>query len=400
MRLVRLNPCTRSVFFNVLDLISSMPKYAVAKGRKPGIYNTWDECQKQVSGFCGAKYKKFDTVQQAEEFLNLHNVVIVTSPGKIKSSISEIKQHPVTMKPYESSIQTVTRIENQMAPHMSAVPRISPSDSKFNTLYQTISNIEERLGKFVSDINDKWTKIEKRISSLEKRVFPSSDLQETEHQSSIKRPALNEDEAVPDSKIMKLETTEVIPQPSKPESTTEVNRFCSSSRESNDGFILTEDGYVVVYTDGACSNNGKYGAKAGIGVWFNSNHVLNVAEPVRGYATNNNAEIQAATKAISQAYAAGIRKLDIHTDSQFMINCITSWINKWKRNNWVLSSGGPVKNKDELITLDNAIKKMEVVRWTHVKGHSGNLGNSRADELARQGAELFKTNVTFGHVND
>lgn len=49
-----------------------------------------------------------------------------------------------------------------------------------------------------------------------------------------------------------------------------------------------------------------------------------------------------------------------------MIKCITSWINKWKRNNWVLSSGGPVKNKDELIGLDNAIKKMEAVRWVKI----------------------------------
>lgn len=41
MRLVRLTPCTRTVVFSVLDLGSGMPKYAVAKGRKPGIYNTW-----------------------------------------------------------------------------------------------------------------------------------------------------------------------------------------------------------------------------------------------------------------------------------------------------------------------------------------------------------------------
>lgn len=89
------------------------------------------------------------------------------------------------------------------------------------------------------------------------------------------RSAINKDEVEPAHKIMKIKTTEVISSTSKPESRTEFNRFCDSDQQNNnDDFILTEDGYVVVYTDGACSNNGKYGAKGGIGVWFNSNHIL------------------------------------------------------------------------------------------------------------------------------
>lgn len=43
---------------------------------------------------------------------------------------------------------------------------------------------------------------------------------------------------------------------------------------SASGFIRTPDGYVVVFTDGACSQNGKVGAKAGVGVWFNHNNPL------------------------------------------------------------------------------------------------------------------------------
>lgn len=395
MRLVRLTPCTRTVFLNVLDLISNMPKYAVAKGRKPGIYDTWDECKNQVSGFCDAKYKKFDTHQEAEDFLNSHRVVLVASPGKLKSYAPE-RTTQIIPKAYESSSHSVTRIENVMAPHMNPVPKISPSDNKFNALYQTVNIVEERLNRFVNEINDKWSKIEKRLTAIEKQVFPSSDLQESEHKRISKR-SLSEDEAGSSQKVMKTETTESISGSTR----TEVNRFCDRGQKKNyNNFILTDDEYVVVYTDGACSNNGKYGAKAGIGVWFNTDHELNVAEPVRGYATNNNAEIQAATKAITLAYVAGVKKLDIHTDSQFMIKCITSWINKWKRNNWVLSTGGPVKNKDELIVLDNAIKKMEVVRWTHVRGHSGNLGNNKADELARLGAERYQTNITYGQIND
>jgi ribonuclease HI len=47
-----------------------MPYYAVANGRKQGIFNTWDECKEQVYQFAGARYKKFDTVQAAQQFID------------------------------------------------------------------------------------------------------------------------------------------------------------------------------------------------------------------------------------------------------------------------------------------------------------------------------------------
>ena len=46
-----------------------MPFYAVAKGRTPGIFLTWPECQESVKGFSGAVYKKFDKRDDAEEFI-------------------------------------------------------------------------------------------------------------------------------------------------------------------------------------------------------------------------------------------------------------------------------------------------------------------------------------------
>lgn len=60
-----------------------------------------------------------------------------------------------------------------------------------------------------------------------------------------------------------------------------------------------------MYTDGACENNGRAGAKAGIGVWFGENHALNVSKPVKGKATNNVAEIQACISAVQLAREQG-----------------------------------------------------------------------------------------------
>ncbi|KAB0801286.1 hypothetical protein PPYR_05640 [Photinus pyralis] len=151
-----------------------------------------------------------------------------------------------------------------------------------------------------------------------------------------------------------------------------------------------ENEFVVVYTDGACENNGRANAKAGIGVWFGHNHPLNISCPVKGRPTNNTAEIQACIHAIKTAHANGIRKLKIKTDSEFVINSMTKWILKWRTNNWKVAGGGDVKNKEDFVILDKEIKLLDQVVWEHVDGHVGIEGNEAADRLAKAGANLYK----------
>ena len=106
--------------------------------------------------------------------------------------------------------------------------------------------------------------------------------------------------------------------------------------------------------------------------------------------TNNVAEIQAATMALTQAHSAGRQKVEVKTDSQFVINCITKWVANWKRNGWKTAAGKPVINKEDLIELDKAVDSLGRgnVKWTYVKGHSDNYGNNQADELAVAGANM------------
>ena len=60
----------------------------------------------------------------------------------------------------------------------------------------------------------------------------------------------------------------------------------------------------------------------------------------------------------------GIDKLQINTDSQFMIKCVTEWMPRWQKNGWKLSAGGDVKNRVQLVDLHNAMDKLNVeVRW-------------------------------------
>ncbi|XP_061610550.1 ribonuclease H1 isoform X2 [Phyllopteryx taeniolatus] len=158
----------------------------------------------------------------------------------------------------------------------------------------------------------------------------------------------------------------------------------SSSTDSTDGFTYMGDA-VVVYTDGCCSNNGKRGARAGIGVYWGPQHHLNVAEPLQGRQTNQRAEIQAACMALQQAKEQNIKKLLVYTDSKFTINGITKWVKNWKLNGWQLKSGGTVTNKDDFEKLDRLNGDLEVV-WIHIPGHAGYRGNEEADRLSREGA--------------
>jgi len=150
------------------------------------------------------------------------------------------------------------------------------------------------------------------------------------------------------------------------------------------------EGFVEVYTDGACSNNGQGGAKAGVGVWWGEKHHLNYSHRVWGCReTNNVGEIQAATVALHQAVNAKVDKLIIYTDSQFVINCVTKWMAGWKRNGWMTASKQPVKNREDLEDLDKVLQENKglKVRWEYVKGHAGIKGNDEADRLAVAGAK-------------
>ncbi|KAL3275871.1 hypothetical protein HHI36_020610 [Cryptolaemus montrouzieri] len=89
------------------------------------------------------------------------------------------------------------------------------------------------------------------------------------------------------------------------------NGWQNETGSCNENNFIREQDYVVVYTDGACENNGKANAKAGIGVWFGNNHPLNVSRPVQGKATNNTAEIQACVAALEILYNEGIRKVKL-----------------------------------------------------------------------------------------
>lgn len=95
--------------------------------------------------------------------------------------------------------------------------------------------------------------------------------------------------------------------------------------------------------------------------------------------------------AIRLAKENGIKRLIINTDSKFLIDSITKWVPNWKRNQWKLSTGKPVKNQVDFEELDRELAGNKIeIKWNHVDAHCGILGNERADALAREGSAMFR----------
>jgi len=146
---------------------------------------------------------------------------------------------------------------------------------------------------------------------------------------------------------------------------------------------------LFAYTDGACSGNpgpGGWGALlvAREGEVVVKERALSGGEPET---TNNRMELLAAISALEALDRASA--ITVVTDSAYVKNGVTGWIEGWKRNGWKTAGKKPVKNVDLWQRLDAARARHEVT-WEWVKGHAGHPENERADALARAGMKPFK----------
>ena len=136
---------------------------------------------------------------------------------------------------------------------------------------------------------------------------------------------------------------------------------------------------VVIFTDGACSGNPGPGGWGAILMFGEKRKELCGGDPAT---TNNRMELMGAIQALEALTKPC--KVELTTDSQYVIKGVSEWIHAWKRRGWLTADKKPVKNDDLWRRLDEARLRHEV-QWKWVKGHTGNEHNERADELARQG---------------
>ena len=141
---------------------------------------------------------------------------------------------------------------------------------------------------------------------------------------------------------------------------------------------------VTIYTDGASRSNGKENNIGGYGVILQyRGHTKELYQGFRNV-TNNQMELKAAIEGLKAMKKFNI-PVEVKTDSAYLCNCINQkWYVKWMNNGWVTSSKTPVENRELWIELLDLIDKFAFIQFTKVKGHSGDPGNERADELANK----------------
>jgi ribonuclease HI len=138
---------------------------------------------------------------------------------------------------------------------------------------------------------------------------------------------------------------------------------------------------VIIHTDGACSGN------PGPGGWGAILEYGAKAKELCGgelATTNNRMELMAAIQALEALTRPC--KVELHTDSKYVMDGITQWIRGWKARGWRTADKKPVKNEDLWRRLDEARLRHDV-DWRWVKGHAGHDLNERADALARKGLQ-------------
>ena len=142
---------------------------------------------------------------------------------------------------------------------------------------------------------------------------------------------------------------------------------------------------LLVFTDGACKNNGQINACAGIGIYFGPNDGRNVSRRITGKQTNNVAELTAIIEVydiIKKDILSG-KDITIFSDSKYAIRCCTTYGKKCSAN-WDTQD---IPNKDLVRYAYELYSQLPNVTFTHIEAHTGkqdiySKGNAEADKLA------------------
>ncbi|XP_053962204.1 ribonuclease H1-like [Anastrepha ludens] len=319
-----------------------MPFYAVAKGRRAGVFTTWAECEQQVKKFSGAIYKKFPSLSEATDYLLKHESLILHqnleetsnkgwAQGSIKPTglVMNIKQEEPDYIPLQTTVTQNIKEEPM-------------DDSMWFEDAEGDKELLEALGAL--------------------KEYPDVD-----------------------SKPIKTGRKKIKQDPSGNIKTLKIGSYV---------YTVDKDGYVDVYVGGNSENVGQWNCMAGYGIYFGKNHPLNVAEAASGRMTRNVGDIEAAIAAIEIAQRVAIPKLCLHTSSEFLLNAVAFWMNNWKRNGWRNKNGKVVQNRKQFEKLDALLNDTSIdIKWSDARKKSGASKYMRdVKNLARIGTEDYLIN--------
>lgn len=340
--------------------------YAVKVGNKPGVYPTWDACQQQVNGHPGAVFKKFPTLESAQQFIGDSNAQFFNENPSNSSASSPAVQNKIS-KPRPKSSPTVHQ-------------QLPPSGPKKQAYYAV------NFPNAPSQIFETWSECQKATSGVQNVTFKKFESLELAKRF-IKQPDTRK---LTDSEKEKILSKYL------------AKNFNHNMQELKNQQTLPTH---VIYTDGSLLQ-GKYG---GMGIFFGESDDRNEAVPFPNCRSSYSAEVKAILIALKiikaeitkfeQADLKYLSKYLISSDNQAAVSVLRDYGSTWTEDE--------VKTRDEgemvfeMIKLYNETKDYYLersvlfndhvfeIKW--IKGHAGLHGNEHADILAGEGSEKCRT---------
>lgn len=279
-----------------------MPYYAVKVGRKNGIYETWDECKRMTEGVANSIYRKFETRTQAEEYMskgqrNIPNFVPMLSPSALNKPVQTkiekiddvllLSDDEMDVKPKIPKLESPPTISNFVAFNDRVQPCTSHSNEMHSDTRRKLQTVIETAVKVAISCNDfnncnllgvamntanQSIKVDVNVNFLCdctcKSVNTNPQVQVTPSPVSRKRKATRNVSNALGGFSFPGTANDIVPVPRKPAKRQAPSRI----KTARTHLAATSEGErVVVYTDGACENNGFAGAQGGIGIAQNLN---------------------------------------------------------------------------------------------------------------------------------
>ena len=396
--------------------------YAVRVGKEPGIYYSWPECLDQVRGFPKAAFKSFTTMADAEAFLNNEDG---NTGGGRNGAKGDSKYYGVQVgrNPgvYESWPEVLQQITGWRAPKHKVFKTRAEAE-----LFVAEGQYQSRGYGTSYGLNGDSGPVE----SIE--PADTGDTPNKKPKIKSKKGGIKDENSSPTPEVNGEYPPGEAPLPPDAEDdfdpTITLDQDLGDIRYKNAvEFAKTKlmasgpvpGAPVRIYTDGSSLSNGQVGANGGVGVWFGPLDKRNISEPLTGTKqTNQRAELTALLRALE--VGPKDRRIDIVTDSNYAIKCVTEWSIKWRSNGWLNSAHKPVENKDLVQKVVDMLEErfrlnqyrigeedeMERrraekvgqpwnwgpagVKFTWVKGHDKDEGNNAADALAVNGARAAR----------
>lgn len=364
--------------------ILSMAKtyyYAVQKGHTQGVFNSWDACKSQISGYSGAVYKKFSSYSEAQSFSNSSSGYSGSSSSSASNGSTSNRRSTSNGRDAICAKPSLSYYSPSYASHSSSYPGISkPAKiSTKSTNAEKYYAVKSSSPQIASKIFTNWKDCKSYVYRKKGLSFMKFDLEDgARNYIDGTSNATNDYKHIAESQSSFLKNYSI---------------------PSNLGKKFNKT--VNVYCDGSSLSNGMSGARAGYGVFFDGESENNISERLRnGAQTNNRGEIQAVSSALEKIWNNLTTKDEksvykIKSDSEYVVKLLND-----RYSNYSDQKLNTLPNSDLIKTLIQNYTKVRQyyeinkdhfvgdtnfqLEW--VEGHAGHEGNELADQLAREGA--------------